>query len=206
MFLLYPGFLSWDSVNQLMQARSGSYGDWHPPFMSVTWRYIDHILSGPFGMLSLQLDLFVSGLMLVLGGGRDRPAPIPLLLTMGACLFFPPVVGILGSVWKDVLMEAALLLCFGLAGIIGKEDRPARRWLLTAVLLLLCVYAAGLRYNAILAILPLIWLVFQEYLSRRHGLLKSLVIGCIAASVLTAIIMIVAFTASKSLVTREDHP
>ncbi|MBK6509210.1 MAG: hypothetical protein IPG06_06910 [Haliea sp.] len=30
----YPGAMSIDSYEQLRQARSGQFGDWHPPFMA----------------------------------------------------------------------------------------------------------------------------------------------------------------------------
>src|SRR5690242_1074340 len=49
--LFHPGFMSYDSVEQLLDARTGQYGDWHPPFMALLWRQIDRVIPGAFGML-----------------------------------------------------------------------------------------------------------------------------------------------------------
>ena len=31
----WPGIMTWDSINQLTQARTGDYGNWHPPLMAA---------------------------------------------------------------------------------------------------------------------------------------------------------------------------
>ena len=50
----YPGYMSTDSVIQLLQARAGIYTDWFPPAMAVFWRLWDRVVPGPFGMLLTQ--------------------------------------------------------------------------------------------------------------------------------------------------------
>ncbi|MBK6512195.1 MAG: hypothetical protein IPG06_23960 [Haliea sp.] len=58
----YPGAMSIDSYEQLRQARSGQFGDWHPPFMAWVWRAFDAILQGSILMLLAQLGLYLFSL------------------------------------------------------------------------------------------------------------------------------------------------
>lgn len=112
--LFYPGFMSADSAGQLLEARRGSFSDWHPPIMAALWSLCERVVAGPFGMLVLQTVVFWSGLALL---AERLPAPVALkagfLLLIG---FAPPIVSIAGAIWKDVLLTAFLLLAFGLAG------------------------------------------------------------------------------------------
>src|SRR5436190_2041437 len=57
----FPGFMSTDSIDQLTQARTGVYTDWHPPLMALVWKLLDGIVSGPVLMLVLQTGLFLFG-------------------------------------------------------------------------------------------------------------------------------------------------
>src|SRR6187551_2782850 len=57
-----PGFMSWDSVVQLRQARAGAFTDDHPPIVALIWRSLDRLWPGPIGMLILFDGLFWIGL------------------------------------------------------------------------------------------------------------------------------------------------
>jgi hypothetical protein len=67
----FPGFMAWDSVEQLAQARAGQLTDWHPPLMSAIWGVLDRIVPGAAAMFVLQNSLFLVGLHALL---RRRPA------------------------------------------------------------------------------------------------------------------------------------
>src|SRR5580704_13911273 len=62
----FPGYMSYDSVHQLAQARDGALGDWHPPAMAALWRLVEIVIAGPLGMVLLQIGCFVIGVYLVL--------------------------------------------------------------------------------------------------------------------------------------------
>ena len=58
----YPGYMSYDSLAQLAQARLGIYHDWHPPLMGWIWGILDRGIPGPAGMLLLHNAIFWAGL------------------------------------------------------------------------------------------------------------------------------------------------
>lgn len=140
----WPGFMTWDSVNQLQQARSGQYGNWHPPIMARLWSVLDAIVPGPGLMLVVQTGLFAVGLYAVL---RRYAAALPAAGLAAAVFLFPPVFAPLSAIWKDSLM-AGVLLC-AVAWLVSAA--PLAR---TAAWLALVVVAA-LRHNAPILILPI---------------------------------------------------
>jgi len=158
--LFYPGFMSADSASQLLEARRGSFSDWHPPIMAALWMLCDRVVAGPLGMLLLQTALFWIGLALL----ADRlSAPVALkagfLLLIGLA---PPIVTIAGAIWKDVLLPAFLVMAFGLAG--GRKAF----WVFA-------VLATLTRHNAILAVAGAVLLHFSTTGPSVAGLLRAAV-------------------------------
>jgi hypothetical protein len=140
----WPGFMTWDSIVQLAQARQGNYGNWHPPIMARLWSVLDGIVRGPALMLVLQTGLFVLGLY----GLLRRYAEPARAAGLAALVFlFPPVFAPLSAIWKDSLM-AAMVLC-AVAGLAS----PARGW--RAAGWLAFVVVAALRHNAPILIVPI---------------------------------------------------
>jgi hypothetical protein len=140
----WPGIMTWDSIQQLTQARSGDYGNWHPPLMAWLWSLLDAIVSGPALMLLLQTALFAVGLYAIF---RRYYTPLVAAIIAAGVFLFPPVFAPMSCIWKDSLM-AGVLLC-GAAGI-AATSRAARAggWLAF-------IAAAGLRHNAPLLIVPI---------------------------------------------------
>jgi len=185
----WPGFMTWDSVNQLSQARSGNYGNWHPPIMAWLWSVLDARLAGPGLMLILQTGLFMIGLYAVI----RRYAPRMQASAIAAVvLLFPPVFGPLLAIWKDSLM-AALLLC-GVAGLTSAARAPR----LLAWLALVVV--AALRHNAPILVVPLT-ILLVPYAPRwpswrRRALGAGLGLGVSLAGMLV----------SRALTRVDEHP
>lgn len=146
----YPGFMSFDSFDQLHQARRGEYGDWHPPAMAALWRLVEHVWAGPFGMLVLQVGAFLAGGYLLM---RRWLAPSGAALAAIALLWFPPIGTTMAVIWKDSQMLGYALL--GLALMI-RDDRRAK---VTGLVLL--GLATAMRYNAFIITGPLVVLLFQ---------------------------------------------
>lgn len=140
----WPGQMTWDSVTQLFQARTGSYGDWHPPLMARLWAGLDALVPGPALMLVLQTGLFALGLHAVL---RRYAGPWGAAVLAAAVLLFPPVFAPLTTIWKDSLL-AAVLLC----AAAGLDARPR---IARAAAWLGLVVVAALRHNAPILIVPL---------------------------------------------------
>jgi len=154
----YPGFMSPDSVQQILEARAGVYSDWHPPFMAFIWHFTDKIVPGPAGMLLLETALIWSGTFLIALSYFNNPHFPLYALAPCALPFFPPVFGISGAVWKDILMWGFLLLAIGVAGTFTPIGSPSHsrgvpKLVIAASFLLGAILC---RHNAVFALIPLI--------------------------------------------------
>jgi hypothetical protein len=145
----HPGYMSYDSVLQLLQARSGEYTGGHPPMMGVLWGLIDAVIPGPFGMLLVQIACFMAGVYALLS--RWMSARAAALATVALSLA-PPISAVLSVIWKDSQMIAFLAL--GAALLLS----PRRNVRLAGLALLWL--ATSMRYNAFAMTLPLVVLWF----------------------------------------------
>lgn len=154
LFLVYsfPGYMSYDSVWQLIQARGlESINDWHPPLMAFVWRYLDHLIAGPFLMLAIQSLAFLIGLYFLLK--QVMPSRTAAIVA-SVMLVLPQNLIVMAVIWKDSQMAGFLIASIA-ALLIG--SRPLR---VTAVVLLF--FATAYRYNAAAATLPIIVLLWDR--------------------------------------------
>jgi hypothetical protein len=177
----WPGLVSADGLEQLTQARTHVFTDWHPPLMSRVWSILDPVVPGPPGMLLLQNSMFWCGLaLLVLAIGiSTRLAWLPIAV-IG---LYPPIFSSLGTIWKDVAMGAALVLACALFARADRR-RSAAALLCGAVSLL---YADSLRYNAAAAVLPIA--VWGASLASRHVHVHGLALACFLFGGMTVIVL-----------------
>lgn len=191
--LYFPGGMSSDSVAQLAQARSGTFANWHPPLMAWVWRPIDGLLPGPAGMLILQAAAWWGGLALLATRLFPAPSAARALLALG---FWPPLFGMVGTIWKDVQMALAFTFAAGL--MLAARERP--HWLVAA--LAAVAYGTAMRHNGLLAALPLAawaaWALTAALADRRIP--RVLAAGLIAAFTLGAPIM-----ANRALTAHDSH-
>ncbi len=169
----YPGTLTFDSLDQLVQARTGIYRDDHPPAMAALWRLVEHVIAGPFGMLALQSLAFAIGLYLIF---RRTFAARGAAIAAVALLLFPPVFAPLTAIWKDSLMAGFLVLG------IGALLRTTRGWsVLGAVAIAI---AAAMRLNAAAATLaPMVLLFTWGWVGwKRYVLATAVWIATVAAA------------------------
>ncbi len=146
----YPGYMSWDSMTQLAQARRGIYTDDHPPAMAALWRVLELVVTGPLPMLLLGSIPFVIGLYVLLSRVMaSRAAAIATVLL----LWFPPIGTVIAAIYKDTLM--ASLLVAGTALLVS-ERRRMHTWGLVLI-----SAATAMRYNAIAATLPIVVLLYR---------------------------------------------
>lgn len=145
----YPGYMSFDSFFQLEEARTGLYGDGHPPAMAAMWRLFDRVIAGPFPMLVLQLTTFLVGTYLVL----ERFMSARWAALLASCvLLFPPVAVVMAVVWKDSQMAGFLMLGAGLLLSPSRRSRVAGLGVLAL--------ATAMRHNALAMTFPLVLLLF----------------------------------------------
>ena len=156
----YPGYMSSDSVDQLLDARLGTFNDWHSPAMTEVWRWVGFTIAGPFGMLALQSLLVLLGAYAL--AVRSLPARTAALVASGL-LVFPPVMAGMAVLWQDSQMAGFLIA--GLAAVTSR-----RRGVQVAGFGLL-VLATAMRTSAAFAVLPMLaigWTWRVEASSRRR--------------------------------------
>lgn len=167
----YPGYLYPDSVDQLEQAISGRFDDWHSPFMALVWRGLLLLAPGPVGPLLLQCALIWGGLAALAMLLAPR-AGWPSLLLLAVPLL-PGSFNYLGNIHVDTLLVGWLLAALPCIHFADREaGTPGGRRVarIAANALLLC--AVLTRPNAIVAPIPLL-LLANRRLGRRRMALAS---------------------------------
>jgi hypothetical protein len=145
----YPGYLTTESADQLIDGRVGAFTDWHAPAMSLIWGLVELVVTGPVGMLVLQSALVLGGAYALLR--RALPAR-PAAISAALLLVFPPVMATLAVVHRDAQMAGWLLA--GAAAV--TSPRRAIRGVGLALLALAC----AMRDTAVFAALPIAALGF----------------------------------------------
>jgi hypothetical protein len=154
-----PGQLSYDSVEQLANGRSGAYNSWHPPVMAWLLGLFDAVLPGTLLFLLFQSLLLLGALLALL---RLKPRNGWTALVALAIVLTPQWLMFQGLIWKDILCANAAIAGFTALAVFARDGR--RRWLfLSAVLLAL---AAAVRQNAIV-LLPVAALVVACTVPRK---------------------------------------
>lgn len=145
----FPGHMSFDSIAQLLETRSGVYSNAHPPAMAALWRLTEMVVAGPLGMLVIQTLCFVIGCYLLF---RRRMSDRWAAVVTTLLLWFPVVSNTMSTIWKDSQMTAFLVL--GLALILSDRRRIRILGCLSFVL------ATAMRHNALAMTFPLVLVLF----------------------------------------------
>lgn len=156
----YPGYMSNDSIGQLGQVL-GAYpvADLTPPILTLVWKMFLCITGLVSSMLLFQLALLWVALCLLslyvwYEMKSFKLALVPLVIGL-----LPFVANISGVIWKDNQMVFSLLLACSIG--VGLKYVSAEYVRMAGLLLsmLLLMYAALVRYNALPAVVPLILFV-----------------------------------------------
>ena len=173
----FPGYMSYDSVWQLEQARHLQLvNEWQPPLMAFIWQQLDHVISGPILMLVLQSGTFLLGLYAILRHVmRDRRAAIVAVVVL---LVIPQNIIVMAVIWKDSQMAGFLIAA--IAALLSTK----RPWRITGYVFVFL--ATGVRYNAAAATLPIILGLFATSTGwRRYAMATGLWLGITAAAFIT---------------------
>jgi hypothetical protein len=179
----FPGHMSFDSVGQLLESRSGVFSDGHPPAMAAEWRLVELFVQGPVGMLVIQSLAFIAGAYLLFERRMSKRAAA---IAASLLLWFPPVANTMSTIWKDSQMTGFLVLGTGL--LLSSRRR-------TQLLALLClVLATAMRHNAFAMTFPLVGLLFVWNPAHRWYKRYAIAIGAWLAVTLSAQILTRALT------------
>lgn len=143
--LNWPGQMSYDTIVQLADGRSGHYDSWHPPVMAWLLGLSDHLLPGPGLFLLFVSGLLLGAWLLLLRTGRPGWATVVILLLIFAT---PQMLLYQGTIWKDVLFANAAIAGFSCLAAAATLWRQARaRFVLLLLSSLLLGLAALARQN-----------------------------------------------------------
>lgn len=167
--IFYPGYMNSDGIGQLGQAL-GRYEitDTMPVAMVALWRLLINITHHPSSILILQLGLLWGALLLlaifIYRESSSKYNSLTILL-LGP---LPLIVNISGVVWKDNQMAFSLFLSVII--VLYFKYVPLKKWrfLMLIGALMLIIYAGLVRYNALPALIPLIFLAVAN-----SGLVRS---------------------------------
>ena len=147
----WPGHLSYDSILQLLQGRTGLYSTWHPPVMAWLLGLGDAIVPGTGLFVAFDGALAfgaLAGVLLLAPRRAGWPAAIAAL----AIVLSPQLLIYQGIVWKDVLFADAAVAGFVCLAQAARHWGGAR-WSLLAASFVLLVLAALTRQNG-MVLLP----------------------------------------------------
>jgi hypothetical protein len=153
--VFFPGYVSFDVLSQLEQARSGVINDVSPP-AALLCRLGEQLVAGTGAVFVLGTLLFWGGCALLWRARRLSPAA-----ALVAALLGLPLGLLLPHLWTDLHLLAVLALYCGVVAGLGQREGLSRGllWLLALGLL---GWATWVRHNAILAVLPLAWLLVPQ--------------------------------------------
>lgn len=200
--MLFPGFMSVDTVHQLLEARTGQIGDWHSPVMTWLFGLLDQLYPGPAGMFIVQISLLWGGLALFW-----YTALAPLAPRLGAGLlfllmFYPAVLGINGAIWKDILMAGALMMLCG--AVAGVYTGRLPRGMMVALVLVAALLALLARVNAIFCLTPLMALLVSCIIRPRR--FAGLAGATCAGAVVSLALALGAMSLGGQIASRSLHP
>ena len=146
--LNWPGQMSYDSVVQLLDGRSGRYDSWHPPVMAWLLGLFDGLLPGTGLFLLFTALLLLCAWLLLVWNARGGWG---LVVAMALIFATPHLLLYQGTIWKDVLFANAGILAFAFLAKAGEDWRDtAPRWLLLLLCALALALAALARQNGFL--------------------------------------------------------
>ena len=144
----WPGQMSYDSVVQLADGRSGHYDSWHPVVMAWLLGLFDAAVPGPGLFLAFTSMLLWGAWLILLRIGRPGFSAALLLL---AILLTPQLVLYQGIIWKDVLLADAGVAAFAaLAAAAAYWANARARWTWLALCAVLLGLAMLARQNGFL--------------------------------------------------------
>jgi len=148
----WPGHLSFDSLVQLNDGRTGRYHTWHPPIMAWMLGLGDRLLRGPGLFMAFDAGLLFTSLGALALGRRTASWAGPIVAL--ALVLSPLVLIYQGIVWKDVLYANASVAGFTALYLYDSAVRTRRAKALLLVIAFAALALAALaRQNGAVSVL-----------------------------------------------------
>ena len=147
---VWPGHLDADALKQIQEAQTGRFTDWWSPIIDWMMRGLFQLGGGPGVVLECTIFVALVAIYQLLRVRLSRWWAV--LATVGIAVF-PPVLGYLTSLQRDVWFGSTALMTYALLVRAARSSKQARRvW---AVVSLVSVWLAmAARQNAIPALIP----------------------------------------------------
>lgn len=195
----FPGWMSPDSFISYIDSHHGIYQDWQPAMMGWWWSCLNRLYDGPALMLIQHLLLYWSAWALLALACRRWAGRLAYLLPLLA--FWPGLTFPLGQIWKDITFASAMLLGWALLRNAAALERGLR-WRERIALVVLLVFAGGIKSNGLVAIPFLLgyWVLVENW--HRNKALRY--VGLTAALTLAVAWATVALIPKSMIV--KTHP
>jgi len=144
----WPGFMSFDSMYALRQARTGIEAGSYPPMVSYLWWLCERIIPGQGGMFALGNALAFGGVAAL--GRAIGARELRILLAMLLLVYAPLTLGPMLVVWKDVPFGGLMAIGYAITLKAIDDRRPA----VIAAAVLSLVFASTFRLNGVAAAAP----------------------------------------------------
>jgi hypothetical protein len=180
----YPGYMSYDSVWQLAQARNlEPMNEWHPPLMAFVWSLTDKLVAGPLPMLVIQSVTLLAGLAAIL---RQVLTPRAAALVAVIVMLLPQNLIVMAVIWKDSQMAGFLIA--SIAALLS----PKRAWRIAGYGFLFL--ATAYRYNAAAATLPIVIMLWAHHRTlprwRRYAIGTAIWLSITLAAVVVSALFV----------------
>jgi hypothetical protein len=180
----YPGFMSYDSIRMLQEARTGVLGGIYPAMPVYILRLFDIFGFGSTLMLEVQNLAVIFFLGLIFSAvGASR---IQVLMGLLIVLMLPTVLGCMLVLWKDVTFTALALASIALIYLSDLKDCECKYayYLNIAFSFLFLFIATLIRFNALTstAIIFIYWI--NIYFSKNKLIEKLVIYLLIIASLI----------------------
>lgn len=148
------GRAEYDIIEQFKQMnRLKPVTDWHPPVIVAVWRALYGATGSVGSLVAFLIILYFLGVLLWALFVHRRLGSRLGSLAVFAVSISPWAYSQLNTPWKDSIMAAALLVGAAAAALYRPATRGSWMWVVAAVLML--VFAALVRKNAIAAVVPI---------------------------------------------------
>lgn len=176
--LMRPGFFSPDTLHQYNQmVGTEGLSDWHPVTMALVWRLTQCFGLSISGLLFLQLFLLEFSTALLAWTLYQKYKSRSIVIAILLLPLLPHVLVLSGFIWKDVQMAMALMTSFSLIYYCSVARKVKTKYILYLLAVILLLYAAAVRTNAIAAILPFtVYLLAVKYKAKRYKLIAIITI------------------------------
>ncbi len=164
--LFYPGFMSYDTLHALHEARDGVTDSMWPPMVSYIWRAVDVVSLNPSAMHFSQTFVLLFSIFAIVYSFTKKTIYATFFLLI--YLTIPVILGSIAVIWKDVLMAAFFLAGFAVITYMSRRKKKSEIIALSILTTILLFLGICSRHNGITAAVPLYFYLALVICSKYH--------------------------------------